>query len=107
MISSDSEIEDVSTADSSECLFVGETSEDEFGEYVILLDISFKVNNIMWVRIMKISSPLATIKFIRLGKMRNTFMCLEIDDIASVLIDDIKTKLPEPKPCKNTKRGSS
>lgn len=56
---------------------------------------------------MEVSHLMATIKFMRLCKMRNTFLYPEIDDIASVPIDDIKTKLPDPKPCSNTKRGSS
>lgn len=50
---------------------------------------------------------MATIKFMRLSKIRKTFFFPEVDDIASVLLDDIKTKLPVPKTCNKIKRGSS
>lgn len=39
--------------------------------------------------------------------MRNTFLYPEVDDIAIVEEDNIKPKLPEPKTCNNTQRGSS
>ena len=58
-------------------------------------------------RIEDISHTMATIKFMRLSKIKNTFFFPEVDDIASVLLDDIKTKLPGPKTCNKTKRGSS
>lgn len=58
-------------------------------------------------RIEDISHTMATIKFLRLSKIRNTFFFPEVDDIASVPLDDIKTKLPGPKTCNKTKRGSS
>lgn len=121
MSSSDSEIENISLADSSEGSFVGETSEEEFDEDdVIVIDRNFRVNDFVLVkfdtkktvvhyvgRIVEISHSMATIKFMRLSKIRNTFLYPEIDDVASVPVDDIKTKLPEPKTCNNTKRGSS
>lgn len=40
----------------------------------------------------------ATIKFMRLNKMRNASLYPKIDDIVSGLVDDIKTKLLESKP---------
>lgn len=121
MSSSDSEVENVSFADSSEDSFVEETSEEEFNEDdVIVMDRNFRVNDYVLVkfdtnkavvhyvgRIEEISQTMATIKFMRLSKIRNTFLFPEIDDIASIPLDDIKTKLPGPKTSNNTKRGSS
>lgn len=120
MSSSDSEIENITLADSSEGSFVEEKSEEEFDEDdVIVIDRHFRVNDYVLVkfdikksvvhyvgRIEEISHTMATVKFMRLSKMRNTFLFPEIDDIASVPLNDIKTKLPEPKASNNTKRGS-
>lgn len=118
---SNSEIEHIYHEDSSEGSVVGETSEEEFDEDdVIVLDKNYRVNDFVLVkfntkktvvhyvgRIVEIDITMATIKFMRLSKMRNTFLYPQIDDVASVPLEDIKTKLPEPKTCNNTKRGSS
>lgn len=87
---------------------------------MIVLDRNFLVNDYVLVkfdtkktvvhyvgRIEEIRHTMATIKFMRLSKIRNTFLFPEIDDIASVPLDDIKTKLPGPVASNNTKRGSS
>lgn len=86
---------------------------------MIMIDRNFQINDFVLVkfntkktvvhylgRIEDISHTMATIKFIRLSKIKNTFFP-EVDDIASVSLDDIKTKLPGPKTCNKTKRGSS
>lgn len=113
--------QNVFLADSSEGSFLVETLEEEFDEDdVIVLDRNFQVNEFVLVkfntnktvvhyvgRIVEASHSMATIKFMRLTKMQNTFLYPEIDDIASVPVDDIKTKLPKPKTFNKTKRGSS
>ncbi|CAG5041204.1 unnamed protein product [Parnassius apollo] len=121
MSSSDSDIENVLLTDSSEGSFAEDTSEEELDEDdVIMVDRNFQKNDYVLVKfnvkktvvhyvgqIEDISHTMATIKFMRLSKIRNTFFFPEVDDIACVLLDDIKTKLPEPKTCNKTKRGSS
>uniref|UniRef100_A0A2A4JHL6 Uncharacterized protein n=1 Tax=Heliothis virescens TaxID=7102 RepID=A0A2A4JHL6_HELVI len=104
-ISSDDEIENVSVSD--EALV---ESEDDFDEDdVIVLDRNFQINNFVLVKfdtkktvyhyvglIEEVSHSMATIKFMRASKIRNTFIFPDIEDVASVLLDDIKTKLPSP-----------
>lgn len=97
-----------------------ESSEEEsFDEDdVIILDRNFKVNDYVLVKfdtkktvyhyvgqIEEVGHSMATIKFMRMSKIRNTFMYPDIEDISSVPLTDIKTKLPEPKIW--TKRGNS
>ena len=87
MSSSDSDVENVSLADSSEESFVEETSEEELDEDdVIIIDRNFQINDFVLVkfntkktvvhyvgRIEDISHTMATIKFMRLSKIKNTF----------------------------------
>lgn len=87
MSSSDSDTENVLLADSSEGSFVEETSEEEFDEDdVIMIDRNFQMNDFVLVKfntkkivvyyvgqIEDISHTMATIKFMRLSKIRNTF----------------------------------
>ncbi|CAB3251786.1 unnamed protein product [Arctia plantaginis] len=107
-ISSDEEIE-------NECL-EEENSFDE--DDVVALDRNFKVKDYVLVKfdtkktvyhyvgqIKEVRHSMATIKFMRMSKIRNTFMYPEIEDISSVPLKDIKTKLPNPKIW--VKRGSS
>lgn len=97
-----------------------ESSEEEsFDEDdVIILDRNLKVNDYVLVKfdtnksvyhyvgqIEEVGHSLATIKFMRMSKIRNTFMYPDIEDISSVPLTDIKTKLPEPTIW--TKRGNS
>lgn len=119
--STDSDVENVSLADYSEGAFVEETSEEDLDEDdVIMIDRNFKINDFVLVmfntkkivvhyvgQIVDISHTMATIKFMRLSKLRNTFFFPDVDDIASVPLEDIKTKLPIPKTCNKTKRGNS
>jgi hypothetical protein len=121
MSSSDSDVENVVLDESSGESFINETAEEEFDEDdVIIVDRKFKINDFVLVKfntkktvvhyvgqIEDISPTMATIKFMRLSKIKSTFFFPEVDDIASVLLDDIKTKLPVPKTCNKTKRGSS
>lgn len=85
-----------------------------------MIDRNFKINDFVLVmfntkkivvhyvgQIVDISHTMATIKFMRLSKLRNTFFFPDVDDIASVPLEDIKTKLPIPKTCNKTKRGNS
>lgn len=119
--SSDSDVENVLLADSSEGSFVEETLEEDLNEDdVIMIDRNFQINDFVLVifhtkktvvhyvgRIEDINHTMATIKFMRMSKIRNTFFFPDVDDIASVPKEDIKTKLPIPKTCNKTKRGSS
>ena len=87
MSSSDSDVENVSLADSSEESFVEETSEEELNEDdVIMIDRNFQINDFVLVkfntkktvvhyvgRIEDISDTMATIKFMRLSKIKNSF----------------------------------
>ena len=87
MSSSDSNVENVSLADSSEETFVEETSEENLDEDdVIIIDRNFQINDFVLVnfntkktvvhyvgRIEDISHTMATIQFIRLSKIKNTF----------------------------------
>ncbi|XP_022127680.1 uncharacterized protein LOC111001920 [Pieris rapae] len=121
MSSSDSDVENVAFDESSGESFINETSEEEFDEDdVIMVDRNFKINDFVLVKfntkktvvhyvgqIEDIGHTMAIIKFMRLSKIRKTFFFPEVDDIASVLLDDIKTKLPVPKTCNKTKRGTS
>ena len=91
MSSSDSDVENVSLADSSEESFVEETSEKELDEDdVIMIDRNFQINDFVLVkfntkktvvhyvgRIEDISHTMATIKFMRLSKIKNTFFFLK------------------------------
>lgn len=122
--SSESDVENILFADSSEGSFVVEgTSEEEEDldeDDVIMIDRNFEINDFVLVkfntkktvvhyvgRIEEISHTMATIKFMRLSKIKNTFLFPVVDDIASVPLEDIKTKLPRPKTCNKSKRGNS
>ncbi|CAG5022839.1 unnamed protein product [Parnassius apollo] len=91
MSSSDSDIENVLLTDSSEGSFAEDTSEEELDENdVIMVDRNFQKNDYVLVKfnvkktvvhyvgqIEDISHTMATIKFMRLSKIRNTFFFLK------------------------------
>ncbi|CAH2092178.1 unnamed protein product [Euphydryas editha] len=121
MSSNDSDIENISLADSSEGSFIEEKSEEEVDEdNVIVIDRHFRINDYVLVkfdmkkdvvhyvgRIEEINHNMAKVRFMRLSKIPNTFLFPEIEDLSSIPLNDIKTKLPNPKASKNPKRGSS
>ncbi|KAF2882115.1 hypothetical protein ILUMI_24037 [Ignelater luminosus] len=102
-MSSDNDIENDSLSDKT---FV----EEDFDEDdVIVLDRNFQVNDFVLVkfdttknvyhyvgRIEEVSNSMAIIKFMRMSKIRNTFIYPDIEDISSVPLNDIKTKLLVP-----------
>lgn len=103
--SSDDEIENVSVSDET----VVELEEDFDEDDVIVLDRNFQINNFVLVKfdtkktvyhyvgiIEDVNQTMATVKFMRVSKLRNTFIFPDIEDVASVLLEDIKTKLPTP-----------
>lgn len=103
-ISSDDEIENVSVSDETVV-----ESEDFDEDDVIVLDRNFQINNFVLVKfdtkktayhyvgiIEDVNQTMATVKFMRVSKLRNTFIFPDIEDVASVLLEDIKTKLPTP-----------
>ena len=73
------------------------------------MDRNFQINNFVLVKfdtkktvyhyvglIEEVSHSMTTVKFMRVSKVRNTFIFPEIEDVASVPLEDIKTKLPTP-----------
>lgn len=52
----------------------------------------------------EVNHSMATVKFMRASKIKNTFIFPDIEDVASIPLEDIKTKLPTP--AKWMKRGS-
>ena len=107
-ISSDDEIESVSVSD--EALVEIVSSEEDFDvDDVIVLDRNFLVNNFVLVKfntkktvyhyvgiVEEVNHSMATVKFMRASKIRNTFMFPDIEVVASAPLEDIKTKLPTP-----------
>lgn len=104
-ISSDDEIENVSVSDEA----LVESEEDFDEDDVIVLDRNFQINNFVLVKfdtkktvyhyvgiIEEVNHSMATVKFMRVSKIRNTFIFPDIEDVASVPLEDIKTKLPTP-----------
>lgn len=104
-ISSDDEIENVSVSDEA----LVESEEDFDEDDVIVLDRNFQINNFVLVKfetkktvyhyvgiIEEVNHSMATVKFMRASKLRNTFIFPDIEDVASVPLEDIKTKLPTP-----------
>ncbi|KAF2881764.1 hypothetical protein ILUMI_24406 [Ignelater luminosus] len=100
-----------SSENEDENVFIADESESEkFDEDdIISLDRNFETEDFVAVKfdtkkdtyhyigpIINIDNPMATIKFMRLTKVKNTFMYPDIEDIGNVPIDDIKTKLPAP-----------
>lgn len=104
-VSSDDEIENVSVSDEA----LVESEEDFDEDDVIILDRNFQINDFVLVKfdtkktvyhyvgiIEEVNHSMATVKFMRASKMRNTFIFPDIEDVASVPLEDIKTKLPTP-----------
>lgn len=101
-ISSDDEIENVSVSDEA----LVESEEDFDEDDVIVLVRNFQINNFVLVKfdtkktvyhyvgiIEEVNNSMATVKFMRASKIRNTFIFPDIEDVASVHLGDIKTKL--------------
>ena len=104
-VSSENIAENISVSDES----LEEEEEDFDEDDVIVLDRNFQINNFVLVKfdtkktvyhyvglIQEVSHSMATVKFMRVSKVRNTFIFPEIEDVASVPLEDIKTKLPTP-----------
>ncbi|XP_065642501.1 uncharacterized protein LOC136074128 [Hydra vulgaris] len=107
-ISSDDEIKNASVSDVD--LVEIDSSEEDFDvDDVIVMDRKFQINDFVLVKfdtkktvyhyvgiVEEVNHSMATVKFMRASKIRNTFMFPDIEDVASVPLEDIKTKLPTP-----------
>lgn len=104
-IGSDDEIENISVSDKA----LVESEEDFDEDDLVVLDRNFQISNFVLVKfdtkktichyvgiIKEVNHSMATVKFMRVSKIRNTFIFPDIEDIASVPLEDIKTKLPTP-----------
>ncbi|KAF2895023.1 hypothetical protein ILUMI_11151 [Ignelater luminosus] len=111
-----------SSENEDENVFIADESEsEEFDEDdIISLDKNFKTEDFVVVkfdtkkdtyhyigRIINIDNSIATIKFMLLTKVKNTFMYPDIEDIDNVPIDDIKRKLPTPTISTKFKQGTT